>query len=118
TIESYLDQVPIIPDPENFTTVPERSSIEYRKEVARYNRLWNVVVWFLLAGAAAFCYWANRYRKKFIRDNTVDGVFIAPDSYYLSNGYHSDSSGSSSGFGGFGGSDGGGFSGGGASDSW
>jgi uncharacterized protein len=99
----------------------ERKDFETRK--AKYDRLGDIALWFIIGGLVGFCIWASRYKKKYIREHTVNGEYIGVGSAYFAS-THPDYSGSSgdssggSGFGGFGGSGGGGFSGGGASGSW
>jgi uncharacterized protein len=92
---------------------------EFEKQHARYNSWRGPASYMLFIGAIGFCIWAFRYRKRYIAENTVDGVYMgAGSSYYSdgSDGYGGSDSGS--GFGGFGGDGGGGFSGGGASGDW
>lgn len=96
---------------------------EYDKAKARYDAYLPYIGFGILGGAVVFVIWAYRYRKKYVRENTINGVYIGVGSdYYASthpgSGYDFDGSGSGGGFGGFGGGGGGGFSGGGASGSW
>jgi len=93
---------------------------EFERKKAYYDRIGNIVLIIILIGVILFCIWAWKYKKKYVRDNTVNGVYIGAGSdYYASHYGSSDSSGSGGGgFGGFGGGGGGGFSGGGASGSW
>ena len=67
-----------------------------------------------------YCIWAWRYKRNYVKRNTVNGVYLGVGSAYYASQYGDSTSGSSgaSGFGGFGGSGGGGFSGGGASGRW
>lgn len=94
---------------------------EYEKEKAKWDQYGTYALWFLLAGAIGFSIWAWRYKRKYVREHTINGVYIGIGSSYFTSTYgsdNSDSGGGSSGFGGFGGGGGGGFSGGGASGSW
>jgi uncharacterized protein len=98
-----------------------RELSEYEKEKAKWDHYGTYALWLLLAGAIGFSIWAWRYKRKYIREHTVNGVYIGIGSSYFTSTYgsdNSDSGGGGSGFGGFGGSSGGGFSGGGASGSW
>lgn len=104
------------------TPVPDTplEQIEFEKEKAKYDRWQPFAFWMIVSGAVVFCIWAYRYRKKYVRMNTVNGVYIGIGSAYYASTHPEESSGSDGGggFGGFGGSGGGGFSGGGASGSW
>lgn len=95
---------------------------DYEKEKAKWDHYGMYALWLLLAGAVGFSIWAWRYKRKYVREHTVNGVYTGIGSSYFASTYGSDSSdsggGGSSGFGGFGGGGGGGFSGGGASGSW
>jgi uncharacterized protein len=96
---------------------------EYEREKAKYDRWGNYAIGAIILGLIGFCIWAWRYKKRYIRKNTVNGVYIGVGSSYFASTYGSDygsgGSGGSSGFGGWGGGGGGsGFSGGGASGSW
>ena len=95
---------------------------EYEKQKAKWDHYGTYALWLLLTGAAGFSVWAWRYKRKYVKEHTVNGVYIGIGSAYFTSTYGSGSSdsggGGSSGFGGFGGGGGGGFSGGGASGSW
>jgi len=99
-----------------------RELSDYEKEKAKWDHYGTYALWLLLAGAVGFSIWAWRYKRKYVKEHTINGVYIGIGSSYFTSVYGSDSSdsggGSSSGFGGFGGGGGGGFSGGGASGSW
>ena len=119
----------IVPDYPN-NAVPEKETSEstptpkeltqFEKEKARWNHYATYALWMLLTGAAGFSIWAWRYKRKYVKEHTVNGVYIGAGSSYFTSMYGSDNSdsGGSSGYGGFGGGGGGGFSGGGASGSW
>ena len=93
---------------------------EYEKEKAKFDSYSPYIAALILTGATLFVIWAYRYRKRYVRENTINGIYIGVGSaYYAST--HPDSvsdSGGGGDFGGFGGGGGGGFSGGGASGSW
>jgi uncharacterized protein len=95
---------------------------EYEKEKARYDSYRPYITATIIAGALVFGIWAYRYRKKYVRENTVNGVYLGIGSAYYASTHPdagSDSGGGGGGgFGGFGGGGGGGFSGGGASGNW
>jgi uncharacterized protein len=126
-----------IPDAQQYETVPaglpstgtyeitntvsaERAAREEEKK--KYDRYGTYAVWGIIGGLIIFCIWAWRFKKKYIKKNTVNGVYMGVGTAYFASTYgdHYSGSGSggSSGFGGFGGGGGGGFSGGGASGSW
>jgi len=112
----------IVPQEQSGEPVETRRELsEYEKEKAKWDHYGTYALWFLLAGAIGFSIWAWRYKRKYVREHTINGVYIGIGSSYLTSTYgseSSDSGGGSSGFGGFGGGGGGGFSGGGASGSW
>jgi uncharacterized membrane protein YgcG len=97
-----------------------RSEFESRK--AKYDRLGNYAIGGIILSMIGFCIWAWRYKKRYIREHTVNGVYMGVGSSYFAStygsDYGSDGGSGSSGFGGWGGGGGGGFSGGGASGSW
>jgi uncharacterized protein len=96
-----------------------QSQEEYEREHAKYNSWMTPAACLLFIGCILFCWWAYRYRKRYVAENTINGVYMGAGSIYYSDGYgSSDSDGGGSGFGGFGGGGGGGFSGGGASGGW
>jgi uncharacterized protein len=93
----------------------------FEKAKAKYDHYAHVAAWLIVAGLIGFCIWAWRYKRKYLREHTVNGIYFGAGSSYFASTYgdsFSDSSDSSSGFGGFGGDAGGGFDGGGASGSW
>jgi uncharacterized protein len=92
---------------------------EWEKEKARYDSYIPYVTAVIIGGAIWFIVWAYRYRKKYTRENTINGIYLGIGSTYYSS-THPDSGSDSDGggFGGFGSGGGGGFSGGGASGSW
>jgi uncharacterized protein len=96
-----------------------QSQEEYEREHAKYNSWMTPAACLLFIGCILFCWWAYRYRKRYVAENTINGVYMGAGSIYYSDGYgSSDSDDGGSGFGGFGGGGGGGFSGGGASGGW
>jgi uncharacterized protein len=103
---------------------PEQAArSEYEREKAKYDRWGNYAIGAIILGLSGFCIWAWRYKKRYVRNNTINGVYIGVGSSYFASTYGSDygssDSGGPSGFGGWGGGGGGGgFSGGGASGSW
>jgi uncharacterized membrane protein YgcG len=98
-----------------------QSRMEFETRKAKYDRLGNYAIGGIVLGLLGFSIWAWRFKKRYIKQNTVNGVYLGIGSSYFASTYgdyfDSDSSGSS-GFGGFGGDGGGGFSGGGASGDW
>jgi uncharacterized protein len=105
------------------TAGPTSEALErkkFEKEKAKYDRLEPYAFGGILAFAAFFVIWAYRNRKKYVREHTINGVYLGVGSDYYTNTQPSESSDSSdsSDFRGFGGSDGDGFSGGGAGGSW
>lgn len=123
TISSY-ETTPYMPfdDVNNETLSPElQARMEFETRKAKYDRLGNYAIGGIVLGLLGFSIWAWRYKKRYIQQNTVNGVYLGiGSSYFASNygDYFDSDSGGSSGFGGFGGDGGGGFSGGGASGSW
>ena len=94
---------------------------EFLAKKASYDRMGNYAIWAVILGLIGFCIWAWRYKTTYVRDRTIDGVYMGIGSAHYASIYgdeDEDSGADASGFGGFGGSGGGGFSGGGASDSW
>lgn len=118
------DVVPLsnyVQSPTNDVQEYERSVTKWEKEKARYDGYIPYITALIVGGAVLFVIWAYRYRKRYVRENTINGIYIGVGSaYYAST--HADASsdydGGGGGFGGFGGGGGGGFSGGGASGSW
>lgn len=100
----------------------ERSVTEWEKEQARYDGYIPYITAIIVGGAVLFVMWAYRYRKRYVKENTINGIYIGVGSVYYASthpGAGSDyDGGGGGGFGGFGGGGGGGFSGGGASGSW
>ena len=100
-----------------------RERKEFEKKKAQYDKYGNIALWFIAGGLIGFCVWAWRYKRKYVRKNTVNGVYIGIGSTYFASTYpdysgSQSSSDGSSGFGDFGGGGGGDFSGGGATGSW
>lgn len=109
---------------EDIYDAERKERIAFEKEKAKYDHYGNIAIGFIIAGAVGFCIWAWWYKKRYVRKNTVNGVYIGIGSSYYTSLYGTNDSsrssgGGSSGFGGWGGGGGGGgFSGGGASGSW
>lgn len=104
---------------EDFPPVKEQT--QYEKEKAKWDSYIPYATAAIVTGAIFFVIWAYRYRKKYVRENTINGVYIGIGSAYYASTHAdggSDYGGGGGGFGGFGGGGGGGFSGGGASGSW
>ncbi len=123
TNHSY-ETTPYIPfeDVNNEPPSPEsQERMEFETRKAKYDRLGNYAIGGIVLGLLGFTIWSWRYKKRYIKQNTVNGVYLGiGSSYFASNhpDYFGSDSGGSSGFGGFGGGGGGGFSGGGASGGW
>lgn len=124
-ISQPVDTSSYIPSEQNATEIVLPTSIErteFEKAKAKYDSYGNYAIGAIILGLVAFCVWAWRYKKKYVKAHTVNGVYTGiGSSYYASmyGGNSSDGDGGSSGFGGWGGGGGGGgFSGGGASGSW
>ena len=117
---SYYLPLPEVTSSMESTTRLEREA--YEKKKAQYEGYGHIALGCIVMGFTFFCIWAWRYRRKYRRANTINGVYIGVGSSYFTSTYGSSTGssggGGSSGFGGFGGSGGGGFSGGGASGSW
>jgi uncharacterized protein len=98
----------------------KQERVDYENKKAQYNQYGNVAIGVIVGGLVIFCIWAWRYKRKYVKSNTVNGIYIGVGSAYYASNHGDSASGSSgaSGFGGFGSSGGGGFSGGGASGSW
>jgi uncharacterized protein len=99
-----------------------RSRTEWEKQKARYDSYKPYLAAIILTGSALFVFWAWRYRKRYIKENTINGIYMGVGSAYYASTHPGSGGdfdgGGGGGFGGFGGGGGGGFSGGGASGSW
>lgn len=118
------ETTPYIPfeDVNNDPPSPEaQERMEFETRKAKYDRLGNYAIGGIILGLLGFSIWSWRYKRRYIKQNTVNGVYIGIGSTYFASNhpdYFDSGSSGSSGFGGFGGDGGGGFSGGGASGGW